>query len=367
LVQGAFLIWHRGRLQARRLLFLAGRELHPGWKVQNKPVPAFKFSFTPRRSLLEEGVRKIFRTIFGLWLCSLLVTARADTFPLADSTSLTGDIISFNDAGVIFRLSDGKYTDRVGWTKFSQDGLKQLSNNPKIKPLVEPFIEIPLSERPQKPEVKVKDVPRLEVPPKQSLLGALFSSSVGLFALLLIYAANIYAGYEIAIVRIRPKALVMGVAAVLPIVGPVIFLALPMKVEAAPDEAQAEADPATFAVPGQPAPAQEEIHVTGVTTGSRPAAAGQAAGQVFQRGQFTFNRRFIETKFPGFFGVVRRDADRDMVLIIKSTRGEYIGQRISRIAANDLHLQVQRGHVSEEVMIPFVEIQEIRLKHKDAK
>ena len=75
----------------------------------------------------------------------------------------------------------------------------------------------------------------------------------------------------------------------------------------------------------------------------------------YQRGQFTFNRRFIETKFPGFFGVVRRDADRDMVLIIKSSRGEYFGQRISRIAANDLHLQVQRGHATEEVMIPFVE------------
>jgi hypothetical protein len=87
----------------------------------------------------------------------------------------------------------------------------------------------------------------------------------------------------------------------------------------------------------------------------------------YQRGQFTFNRRFFETKFPGFFGVVRRDADRDMVLVIKSSRGEYVGQRISRIAANDLHLQVQRGHASEEVMIPFVEVQEIRLRHKNAK
>jgi hypothetical protein len=87
----------------------------------------------------------------------------------------------------------------------------------------------------------------------------------------------------------------------------------------------------------------------------------------YQRGQFTFNRRFLETKFAGFFGVIRRDADRDMVLVIKSARGEYVGQRISRIAANDLHLQIQRGHATEEVMIPFVEIQEIKLKHKDAK
>jgi hypothetical protein len=296
----------------------------------------------------------------------LLVTARADTFPLADSTSLTGDIISFNDAGVIFRLSDGKYTDRVGWTKFSQDGLKQLSNNPKIKPLVEPFIEIPLSERPQKPEVKVKDVPRLEVPPKQSLLGALFSSSVGLFALLLIYAANIYAGYEIAIVRIRPKALVMGVAAVLPIVGPVIFLALPMKVEAAPDEAQAEADPATFAVPGQPAPAQEEIHVTGVTTGSRPAAAGQAAGQVFQRGQFTFNRRFIETKFAGFFAEQRSPADENSTLIVKLASAQWTVERITRISASEMQVEVTLGEMRQEVTVPFADIQEIQIKPKAA-
>ena len=79
-----------------------------------------------------------------------------------------------------------------------------------------------------------------------------------------------------------------------------------------------------------------------------------------------FNRRFFETKFPGFFGVVRREAEKDMVLIIKAARGEHIVDRISRIAANDLHAQVRKGQASEEVMIPFTEIQEIRLKHKDS-
>ena len=44
----------------------------------------------------------------------------------------------------------------------------------------------------------------------------------------------------------------------------------------------------------------------------------------------------------------------------------YRSQRISRIASNDLHLQVQKGNASEEIMIPFQEIQEIQLKHKDA-
>jgi hypothetical protein len=101
-------------------------------------------------------------------------------------------------------------------------------------------------------------------------------------------------------------------------------------------------------------------------TEAAPAKAALPPSTTYQRGQFTFNRRFFETKFVNFFGVVRRDADKDMVLVIKSSRGQYIGQRISRIAANDLHLQVQHGPASEEVMIPFQEIQEIRVQHKDA-
>jgi hypothetical protein len=308
-------------------------------------------------------VRRILCIIFGLWLYGSLLTARADTFSLADGTSLTGDIVSFDDIGIKFRMADGSYSDRVSWTKFSQDGLKQLANNPKIKPLVEPFIEIPPSERLQKPEVKIQDVTRLETPPKQSLLGALASSSVGLFALLLIYAANVYAGFEIAVVRARPKALVMGVAAVLPILGPIIFLAMPMHVEAAPVEIQAEGDPATFAVPGQP-PVPEEIQAS-VGSG-QPPSGGQAAGQIFQRGQFTFNRRFFETKFSGYFGAVRRGADKDMTLLVKTGSGQFIVERITRIAASDVHLEVALGEVRQEVMVPFGDIQEIQLKPKSA-
>ena len=79
-----------------------------------------------------------------------------------------------------------------------------------------------------------------------------------------------------------------------------------------------------------------------------------------------FNRRFFETKFPVFFGVVRRDAEKDMLIIIKAARGEYQIERISRISANDLHAQVRKGHATEEIMIPFTEVQEVRLKHKDS-
>jgi hypothetical protein len=55
-----------------------------------------------------------------------------------------------------------------------------------------------------------------------------------------------------------------------------------------------------------------------------------------------------------------------MVVVFKTHRGQYTGQRITRIAANDLHLEVHHGGASEEIMIPFTEIKEIILKHKDA-
>jgi hypothetical protein len=317
------------------------------------------------------------------WL--LAGAAYAETFKLANGDTMTGELLtgSENDVGVQIKVGEGKY-ERVPWASFSQEDLKRFAKVQKLEPLVEPFIEITQEEKIKKTEVNIKQPPRLERPAPHSLVGALFSSGLGLFVVLLLYAANIYAAYEVSIFRARPTVIVCGVSALLPLIGPIIFLCLPTQIgpaeetwtpasEAAPQGAVADA-----VNPMQAAGAE---HPTGLRlAGSAPsddAKAGQPEGGeqkpaipptvTYQRGQFTFNRRFIETKFPGFFGVVRRDADRDMVLVIKSSRGDYFGQRISRIAANDLHLQVQRGHASEEVMIPFVEIKEIRLQHKDAK
>jgi hypothetical protein len=310
-------------------------------------------------------VHKLRWTILGLWLCALLI-ARADTFALTDGSSLTGDIVKSTDTGLMLHAPDDSYTN-VAWPKFSQDTLKQLAANPKIKPFVEPFIETQESERPKKPEVKVGDVTRLDLPPKQSLIGSLFSSSVGLLALLLVYAANIYAGFEVAIFRARPIGLGIGAGAVLPFLGPVILLSMPTVVqhEAGPAESVVESQEQTFSVPGQK-PAQEEIHIIAASWQPPGTASGAPPAQVFQRGQFTFNRRFFETKFPGFFSVVRRDIDKDMNLIVKTMRGDFLVQRIVRIAQDDVHFQIVKGEASYEEMVPFAEIQEIQLKHKDA-
>ena len=315
-------------------------------------------------------MRRIVWTIFGLWLCGLLVAVGADTFSLTDGTSVTGDVISYNDNGVVFRLNVDKYSPRVPWTKFSQDALKQLEKNPKIRPLAEPFIETPPPARTKKGDIKVQEVARLELPPKQSLFGALFSSSVGLVVLLLIYAANIFAGYEIAVVRSRPIALVMGVAVVLPILGPIIFLAMPARVEPSKTAApQPEAAPHTFAVPGAAQPVAAGIHIVEASwqgKSSSAPAAEPGAPQIFQRGQFTFNRRFFETKFSGFFSMIRRESEKNLMLTVKTGRALFVVERITRIATNEMHVEVAQGAAKQEVMVPFAEIVEVQLKSKSA-
>jgi hypothetical protein len=303
---------------------------------------------------------------------------------------LNGDVVSFNENGLIVRLPDQNYSDRVPWSKFSQADLKKFAENPKMSQLVEPFIEVSAEERIKMTEVKINPVPRLERPPDRSLIAAMFSSSVGIFVMLCLYLANLYAAYEIAIFRARPIGLVCGVSAVAPIIGPIAFLSMGTQMEASVEEDEGAKGPAViqpFAVPGSRATAAPQA---GSHPPSRADADNPMAGdveppkglhlhvespaasqklpqtQVFPRGAFTFNRRFFETKFPGFFTAVRREADRDMVLDVKAARGHYVAQRISRISAHDLHLEVHKGNASEEVMVPFSEIQEIRLKHKDA-
>ena len=332
--------------------------------------------------VIRTFVRKIILLIIGLWLCASLNAAYADTYQLTDGTPITGDVISFNDDGIIFRTGDDKYTDRILWTKFSQNALKLLAKNKKLKDYAEPFIETPPPPRPDL-QVRVHPVSRLDLPANQWVVGALGSSFVGILILLLIYAANIYAGFEIAIFRARPIGLVTGIAAVLPIIGPIIFLSMPTKVEgAAEQEMQAGAAGAPA-----PHPAVGQGHAAPAAGQSAPAEAPAASGagepaqaapsgwhaavslpetQVFQRGQFTFNRRFFETKFSGFFGLARHGASKDMVLVIKTPRAQHVAERISRISANEAHFEVVIGAARQEVMVPFGEIQEVQLKHKDA-
>jgi len=338
---------------------------------------AFFSSFT-RLHLLSKTVVRIVYFLIGVLACGLLAgTAGADEFKLTSGETLNGEAVlpTANEQGIQIKIGDGQY-QKVTWGSFSQDDLKKFAKNAKVEPFVQPFIEPDPEEKIKRTEVNIKEPPRLERPARTSLVSAMFSSSAGLLMLFLVYAANIYAAYEVSIFRAQPTALVCGLAAVpgLGVFATIAFLSMPTKmtrqapaVEEVAAEAAAQSAAAEAEAGVNPMQSEGAAHPTGLKLAHEENVKSTLPETVvFQRGQYTFNRRFFETKFAGFFGVVRRDADKDMVLVIKSHRGEYATTRISRIAANDLHVQVQKGHATEEVLVLFQEVQEIRLKHKDA-
>ena len=378
---------------------------------------------------MESAVSRIYLVV-ALIGALALGAARADTFSLTTGETISGDVLlpTANDQGVQIKVGEGDY-QKVPWTSFGQEDLRKFSKIPKLEQFVDPFIEVPPTDRLRKTDVPISLPPRLERPAPLPLLTALRSTGLGALLLLILHAANAYTAYEVGRFRARPVGTVCGISACAALIGlvlgmlipgpglviwlialllgPAVFLALPglrqerrfeegaeEPVETAPAagatagpaspsvpvaaRAPGPAAPAPFRRPSRPAssepvnPMQADevappsgLHLAGSDTES-VAKSPAPRPVVFQRGQFTFNRRFFETKFSGFFGVVRKEADRDMVLIIKAARGEYAGQRISRISSDDLYLEVREGHASQEVLIPFQEIKEIILKRSDS-
>ena len=297
------------------------------------------------------------------WLLAGSASAQQfQSFQLTDGKTFSARPIQFQDGFVQMALESpaGSYTN-IRWGRFSQDSLRELAKIKTAQPYASVFIEVP-SDRTaavpkEKAEITLKPVPRLDRPSG----GGLFSSPVMLFLFFMIYLGNIYAAYEISVFRQQPPALVCGLAAILPMIGPAIFLAMPTR-----RAAVEEAPPEVIHTPVEdlPPPPPEDLPPPPPT----PEQTGPVIPPpvVFQRGTSTFNRRFFETKMASFLRVVPSESDKDMVVFIQSSRGDYTGRRISKIGPADLSLLVQKGNASEEVLLPFNEINEVQIKHKDS-
>jgi len=306
--------------------------------------------------------------------------AWADEFKLANGNVLRGELASADEDGLVVKLDVGGFSKREPWINFSQETLKELARNPKAAPLVEPFIELEPQEikaKEKQKEIVVKPVPnRMERPAPKPSLAAAFLTPAGLTILVVLMLANLYAAYEIALFRQQPVPLVCGLSVLFPVLVPLIFLSLPARAahgEAEAVSAEAEAGAAAEAHGGVKAKTTSRFPAAAaggllLAASSKPdAAPAPFQPQTFTRGEFTFNRRFFETKFPGFFRMVPSETEKDLVIVVKAVRGEYVGKRISRISSNEMHLQLQSGNASAEVMVPFVEIQSVQIRHKDAK
>lgn len=330
---------------------------------------------------------RIFIVVFCLLLC-LLASANAGVYPLNDGSALSGEPISFNETGLIVRQSDGGVSSRTPWTQFSQDALKQLladAKTPKDKAFVEPFIEEIVEQAAKRKEIVIKPAPKVERPNRGIGLSAGFSSPVFLTIFAILYLANLYAAYEIAQYKYQPTMLVCGIAAILPGLGPILFLCLPAKpdpmrdttadapqpavVEEAPVIEPVVSDaPVSHAMPRQTPASHVSAGENANIPHAQPAPAQPSfpAPIVFHRSEFSFNRRFFETKLAGFFRVIPGEAEKDMVIAIKSLRGDFVGKRITRVTPAELYLQVFKDNATHDEMIPFTEVQEVRIRHKDA-
>ena len=294
--------------------------------------------------------------IFSLWLGLALLASAAETLTLTDGTTAAGDIVKFDDNGLLLREAGDVYVN-LPWAKFSQEALKHLAENPKLKPLVEVFIEPDASQRPPKPEIKVNPVTRMQLPANPSLFGGLVKSPVGLFILLVLYVANLYAAFEVSAVRARSAAQVMGVSALLPIIGPIIFLVMPIKEEAPP-----EAVPGVGAAPAGTAGAAKKHDDIQIVDASWKQEEKKVESQIFARGKFTFNKRFVETKFAGYIGEAKGDALK-FSMELKTSQGQFQIERIMQVAVTDVIFDTVNGG---QITVPLADILEIKLNPKAA-
>lgn len=294
--------------------------------------------------------------------------APTNQYVMTTGDILKGEIASVNEDGLVVRLTIGGFSDRVPWTKFTQETLQTLVNNPQAKKFAEPFLDVPLDLKPKKAPVKKaftpKPVERIELPPAKSDFLAVVTAPATIAFLALLWLANLYAAYEVAVFRGRPVPLICGVSALLPIVGPLVFLSLP----SLHDYGAASAGPAHPS-----AEVSDQIGAPPPPGGSGAlsmkkgeAAHGSLQPAVYTRNEINFDRRFFETKFPGYFRVVLGAAEKQMVIVIKTVKEEYIVQRFSRITGNEIHLQLVRGSKTD-VGVSFGEIIQVELCSKDSK
>jgi hypothetical protein len=147
---------------------------------------------------------------------------------------------------------------------------------------------------------------------------------------------------------------VIGLSAVLPVIGPIIFLAQPIKVDAPPEEAAGE--PVTGA--GTAEKPEEEIQIVAAswkTEEKKPEI------QIFARGKFTFNKRFIETKFAGFIGELKGDG-KLYTMDAKTSKEQFAVVRIAQVGATEVIFETAQ----RQIVVPLADIQEIKLTPKPA-
>lgn len=305
------------------------------------------------------------------WVASLLLVAgivelSAETYETLDGKTLQGPPISITRDGVAFRDASGSQGERVGYTNLTQASIQELIKNPKAKKFAEPFLEISIEAgNTNRPVFEVKPFERLDRPDPQGGIGKLGTSSIGMVFLLLLLIGNLYSAYEVGVFRNYNPWMVLGISVVAPVLTQIIFLCLPTYV---PKSAEEHVDATAAHVP-------TFASAGGAPGAAAAAAASQAAAEaavgtgptglpIYKRGEYTFNKRFFETKMSGFFGIRPSDAEKGLVCDIQTNKGHLTCNRVVRVTPAEVCLQVMRNSTIEEVNVVFTDILQIEIKQR---
>ena len=218
-------------------------------------------------------------------------------------------------------------------------------------------------------------------PPASALSPEVAFNPAGIFLALLVMALSGYAGYEIARFKNRPVKLVCALSAVLPVVGPAVFLALP------PQEASALAAPGVPGVPGAaelpgttpptPLPAPRSLKYeddpdspyANLPAGGaeetqfveEPAAAPVTVAQSLEHyhgSEYDFTPAFFSQYFAQFVGSASTTGE---ALILRTVSSEYSVHYISSVDATGLQfIFASQGQWMEE-FLTFADLTEVEV------
>ena len=305
---------------------------------------------------------------------AFLASSEANQYLLFNKTIIEGEIVDISEEGIVVKADSGDFGHRIDWVDLSQDSLKQIvKEHPESYDYADPYIELPRVEREGLQEIPIHEVQHPVIPDRKAGMLASLMTPMGMVMLGLLLFANVYVAYEIAAYRNQAPALVCAVSALLPVLGPIIFLSLPSREHYEESVAEASTDDGYGYSPPPPPPSQGGVGVPGggglslATRDEAPEEGAPFQTKVFSASQHTMNRRFIESQFAGFFRVVPSPAEKDLVLVFKTPKQTYVAKRVSRISSNDCHIQLLRAGGTTEKQLGFSEIEEIRIRHKDAK
>jgi hypothetical protein len=278
---------------------------------------------------------------------------------LIDGTTLSGEIITADKDVFVIRLEGGGYSPRTDWGKLTDESLLALSKHPKAGKFVEPYVTMPTAEDVRRERKPTKAVEPQRVTNPQVTKGVVTAilSPGGLFFLGLMYAANIFFGFEVARYRWRSPAMVCGLSAVLPVIGPLIFLAMPKW--APPEEVNAtqEAMAATTLTVADSGPSL--VQQMGLRTGGGGIQSNSDLPRSFNKGEFTFNRRFFETQFGMFLASAQPGEGDGLAMDFTTTNGQFSGNKINRMNASEVIIRRLDG---EEVPVDYATIQQVTLR-----